>query len=65
MTTIDQRIHEAARLGVVTRPRLLAMGLTDDDIRGRLVRGSLRTVHAGVYATFGTPLGIEGRLLAG
>jgi len=63
MDTLDDRIHRLARLGLVTRPSLIAVGLTDDDIRGRLERGSLRTVHAGVYATFGTPLDYRARVL--
>ncbi len=64
MPTIDERIHHLARLGLVTRPRLLAAGLTDDDIIGRLARGSLRSIHPGVYATFGTPLDYRARVLA-
>jgi hypothetical protein len=64
MLTADARIHRAARLGLVTRPRLLAAGLSDDEIRSRLRRGSLRPIHPGVYATFGAPLGYEVRLLA-
>ena len=64
MTTLDQRIHCAARLGVLTRARLLEVGLTDEDIKGRLGRGSLRQLHPGVYATFGAPIGYRGRLLA-
>jgi very-short-patch-repair endonuclease len=64
MPTIDERIHRAARLGLVTRSRLLAAGVTDHDIIGRLARGSLRLVHPGVYATFGTPLDYRARVLA-
>jgi very-short-patch-repair endonuclease len=64
MAPIDDRIHQLARLGLVTRPGLLAVGLSRDDIAGRLVRGSLRSVHPGVYATFGTPLEYRSRLLA-
>lgn len=64
METHDQRIHRIARLGLVTRPKLLHAGLTADDIVGRVSRGSLRRVHPGVYATFGTPLGHEARILA-
>lgn len=64
MPTIDQLIHENARLGLVTRGRLLAAGLTYDDVRGRIERGSLRTIHPGVYATFGTPLDYRSRVLA-
>jgi hypothetical protein len=65
MSTIDHRIQQAARLGVVSRARLLAVGLTDDDIKLRLGRGTLRRLHPGVYAANGAPLGVEARLLAG
>lgn len=64
MVTIDERIHRLARLGLVTRPRLLAAGLSRDDIAGRVARGSLRTVHPGVYATFGRKLEYPSRVLA-
>ncbi len=64
MRTIDHLIHEHARLGLVTRQRLLAAGLTYDDVRGRVERGSLRTIHPGVYATFGRPLDYGARTLA-
>lgn len=64
MATTDQRIHRVARLGVVTRARLLDAGLSDAEIQGRLRRGSLRRIHAGVYATFGAGLGPDARLLA-
>lgn len=65
MATTDERIHRLARLGLVTRPRLIAAGVTDDEIAGRVSRGSLRSVHAGVYATFGRSLDHRARLLAG
>lgn len=64
METTDQIIHELARLGVIDRRRLLRAGVTDREIAGRIERGSLRTVQPGVYATFGTRLGYDGRLLA-
>jgi very-short-patch-repair endonuclease len=64
MTTIDERIHRLARLGLVVRGSLLNAGLTEDDIRGRLHRGSLRRIHPGVYATFGTPLDYRARVRA-
>ena len=35
--------------GVVTRRRLLAAGVTDEEIRQRIKRGSLIVVHPGVY----------------
>jgi very-short-patch-repair endonuclease len=64
METNDQLIHRLARLGLVTRPRLLEAGLSSDDIRGRLERGALRAVHPGVYATFGTSLDYRAQVLA-
>jgi len=64
MPTIDERIHRATRLGLITRPRLLSSGVTDHDIIGRLARGSLRPIHPGVYATFGTPLDYRAQVLA-
>ncbi len=64
MRSVDEIIHATARLGVVTRPRLHAQGVTDHDIRGRLRRGSLRALHPGVYATYGTPLTYEARVYA-
>ena len=65
MDTTDERIHHLARLGLVTVRQLLGAGLTYDEIRGRLERGSLRRVHPGVYVTFGTPLDYRARVLAG
>lgn len=64
MATTDQLIHRHARLGLVERAWLVAAGITDREIRGRIERGSLRLVHPGVYATFGTPLDHRARLLA-
>lgn len=64
MPTTDDLIHTHARLGLITRPRLLALGVSDEEILGRVHRGSLRLVHAGVYATFGRPLDHRARVLA-
>lgn len=64
MVTTDERIHRSARLGLVTWPCLLAAGVTEHEIKGRLARGSLRQVHPGVYATFGNPMDHRARLLA-
>ncbi len=64
MPTTDQLIHDAARLGLVSRPRLLSLGISDEEILGRLERGSLRSIHPGVYSTFGTPLDHRTRVLA-
>lgn len=65
MRTTDEIIHNLARLGVLERGRLLAAGVSDREIRRRIERGSLRPVHPGVYATFGTPLDYRARVLAG
>ncbi len=64
MATTDERIHRATRLGVVDRKRLHAAGVSDDAIKSRLRNGTLRRLYPGVYATFGTPLGTDARLLA-
>src|SRR3954453_15951629 len=36
--------------GVVTRPQLRALGLSDDEIDYRIAVGRLRLIHRGVYA---------------
>ena len=64
MPTTDQLIHQQARLGLVSRSRLLSLGISDEQIYGRLERGTLRLIHPGVYATFGTPLDYRARALA-
>jgi very-short-patch-repair endonuclease len=64
MASTDERIHQAARLGLIARPKLLDLGISDHEIIGRLERGSLRLLHPGVYATFGTPLRYDARVLA-
>jgi hypothetical protein len=65
MDTTDQIIHGLARLGLLERGRLLHAGVSDREIQGRLARGTLRSIHPGVYATFGTPLDYKARVLAG
>jgi very-short-patch-repair endonuclease len=61
----NHTIDRMARWGVVERGELLLAGVTSDEIRARLSSGStLWRVHPGVYATFGTSLGYEGRVLA-
>lgn len=64
MATTDQTIHALARLGLVTRTGLLSSGVTDREIRRRVERGTLRPVHPGVYATFGTRLDYRAHVLA-
>jgi very-short-patch-repair endonuclease len=61
----DELIHRIARLGIVTRGDLMRAGITDHELIGRLHRGSLRLLHPGVYATFGTPLDYRARVRAG
>ncbi|MGQ0831554.1 MAG: DUF559 domain-containing protein [Microthrixaceae bacterium] len=62
--TTDETIHDLARLGVLERGRLHRAGISDREIRRRVERGSLRSIHPGVYATFGTPLRYDARVLA-
>jgi very-short-patch-repair endonuclease len=50
--------------GVVTRAQLLELGLSLDAVRSRVRRGSLRRLHAGVYALAHTALREEARWLA-
>lgn len=42
--------------GVVTRRQLLSSGVTEGQIRAKLVAGYWQAVHPGVYATFSGPL---------
>jgi hypothetical protein len=60
---------EIARLatrqsGVVSRKQLLALGLSDDQIRYRTAANRLRPVHRGVYAVGHDALPPRGRLVA-
>ena len=50
--------------GVVARRQLLALGLTRTQIEGRLARGHLHRVHAGVYAVGHRRLTRYGRWMA-
>lgn len=63
---VDRRIAEIAarQHGVVGRGQLLALGLREDAIDGRLRRGSLHRVHAGVYAVGHDDLRQLGRWMA-
>jgi very-short-patch-repair endonuclease len=64
MSTVEQRIHQLARLGIVSRPQLHRAGVSDEEILARVRAGSLQQVHPGVYATFGRALDYPASLLA-
>ncbi len=53
-----------AQHGVVTRAQLLELGLSPTAVKSRVRRGSLRRLHAGIYAVAHTALRDEGRWLA-
>jgi predicted transcriptional regulator of viral defense system len=65
-TTPDHRVAELAarQWGVVSRPQLRALGLSDDGVRRRVRAGRLHRLHHGVYAVGHTVLNGEGRRLA-
>src|SRR3954454_3139885 len=50
--------------GVVTRRRLLAAGVTHDQIRTRVARGSLIVIHPGVYRVGHAAPSIEATYMA-
>jgi hypothetical protein len=62
----DRRIGDLARRqhGMVERAQLMALGLTLDAIEGRVKRGSLRSVHRGVYSVGHLALTRHGRFMA-
>jgi very-short-patch-repair endonuclease len=62
----DARVALAASEahGVLCLDELLACGLTEDEIRGRVARGQLHRIHRGVYAVGHPGLTREGRWLA-
>jgi very-short-patch-repair endonuclease len=53
-----------AQHGVAARWQLVALGLGDDAVDGRLARGRLHPLHRGVYAVGHTALKPEGRWMA-
>lgn len=61
-----ERIHAAASRahGVLTRARLLELGVPDREIRRWCARGRLRRVERGVYLVMGAPETWEVRVLA-
>jgi very-short-patch-repair endonuclease len=62
----DARISALARrqLGIVHIDQLRRLGLTRDQIRGRVARGSLHPLHRGVYAVGHGAVSQEARWLA-
>ena len=62
----DVTIDELAqpRLGLVSRPLLIASGFSDAAIKQRVATGRLVPVQEGVYRTFGTTAGWSQTLLA-
>ena len=50
MTELDEIIRR--QRGVVTRGQLLRLGMTADDLRGRIAAGEWRRLSAGSFATF-------------
>jgi Transcriptional regulator, AbiEi antitoxin len=64
--TVDEVIAEVASVahGVVTRKRLLEKGVSPEQIRRRLLRGSLHRAYPGVYRVGHRAPSIEARYLA-
>ena len=57
METIDDwTILLAGQAGIVTRPQLLARGITDDTVRAHVAAGRWVPVLTGIHATFTGPL---------
>jgi very-short-patch-repair endonuclease len=53
-----------AQHGVITRAQLIALGVSAAAVDGRVTRGALRSLHAGVYAVAHVAVRDEGRWLA-
>jgi len=54
----------ASQSGLITRPQLLAIGLTDRVVAGHIRNGRLLALHRGVYLVAGAPLADSVRLYA-
>ena len=65
-TTVEARLAELAgrSYGVVTRPQLLAAGMTSDEIAHRVRTGALQRVHPGVYRVGHRARSVEATFLA-
>jgi hypothetical protein len=64
--TVEERVARLASgsHGVVTRGELLAAGITDRELRRRLEKGSLISIHRGVFRVGHTAPSLEARYLA-
>jgi putative AbiEi antitoxin of type IV toxin-antitoxin system len=65
-TTVEAVLAKLASTqhGVVTRPQLLAAGVTHDEIRHRLACGALLREHRGVYRVGHRAPNVDARYLA-
>lgn len=66
MGALDRALAERAQqqLGLVTRPQLRELGLSDRMVHQRLSSGALVRVHPAVFRLAGSPVGWRQRLLA-
>ena len=64
--TVEEILARIARRqhGLVTRKQLLAAGISKEEIRRRIERGTLLVVHRGVYRVGHKAPSIEARYLA-
>jgi very-short-patch-repair endonuclease len=65
-TTVEQKLARIARAshGVVTRAQLVGAGVTAEEIKQRVRRGTLLRVHRGVYRVGHQAPSVEARYLA-
>src|SRR6476469_70117 len=64
--TVEERIAALASSshGVVTRGELLAAGVTDRELRRRVAKGALISVHRGVFRVGHAAPSVEARYMA-
>lgn len=64
--TVERKIAEQAGRshGVITRAELLRAGVTPEQIRTRLAKGALISIHRGVFRVGHTAPSLEARYLA-